>query len=50
MKAILETGTIEIAAIADPSPEMAAEAGGWRRTRSWSPRWTTFWTRAWTGW
>ena len=27
MQAILETGAVEIAAIADPSPEMAAEAG-----------------------
>src|SRR4051812_2961464 len=27
MKAILETGAVEVAAIADPSPEMAAEAG-----------------------
>ncbi|HZH09070.1 MAG TPA: Gfo/Idh/MocA family oxidoreductase [Microvirga sp.] len=27
MKAILETGAVDIAAIADPSPEMAAEAG-----------------------
>ncbi|WP_119461817.1 Gfo/Idh/MocA family protein [Rhodospirillaceae bacterium SYSU D60014] len=27
MKAILETGAVEAAAIADPSPEMAAEAG-----------------------
>ena len=27
MQAILETGAVEVAAIADPSPEMAAEAG-----------------------
>lgn len=27
MKAILDTGTVEVAAIADPSPDMAAEAG-----------------------
>src|SRR6478735_2314427 len=27
MKAILETGAIQVAAIADPSPDMAAEAG-----------------------
>jgi predicted dehydrogenase len=27
MKAILETGVVEVAAIGDPSPEMAAEAG-----------------------
>jgi predicted dehydrogenase len=49
MQAILEAGMAEVAAIADPSPETAAEAGGWPRARSWSTL-DDLLDMGWTGW